>query len=56
MVTIQGQPIPSHTVSVSEVDGHLLNVDIETAWREMDLESGWANEVQVKVYFAMEKK
>ncbi|GAB1310561.1 Raffinose synthase Sip1 [Madurella fahalii] len=56
MVTIQGQPIPPHTVSVNEGDRHLLNVDIETAWREMGLESGWANEVQVKVYFAMERK
>lgn len=56
MVTIQGQPIPPHTVSVNKRDGHILNVDIETAWTEMGLKSGWANEVQVKVYLAMEKK
>jgi hypothetical protein len=55
MVTIQGQPIPPHTVSVNEGDQHVLDVDIESAWQEMGLESGWANEVEVKVYFAMEK-
>jgi hypothetical protein len=55
MVTIQGQPIPPHTASVSKQDEHVLDVDIETAWNEMGLESGWANEVQVKIYFALEK-
>ncbi|KAL2016362.1 hypothetical protein VTK56DRAFT_3820 [Thermocarpiscus australiensis] len=55
MVTIQGQPIPAHTVSVDKGDGHVLDVDIEAAWKEMGLESGWANEVEVKIYFALEK-
>lgn len=53
MVTIQGQPIPPHTVSVSKADGHVLEVDLETAWKEMDLDSGWANEVEVKIYFPL---
>jgi hypothetical protein len=56
MVTIQGQPIPPHTVTINKQDRHVLNVDIETAWTEMGLESGWSNEVEVKVYFALEKK
>lgn len=56
MVTILGEPIPFHTVTVSRQDEHVLEVDIETAWNEMGLKSGWANEVQVKVYFALEKK
>ncbi|KAK4129196.1 glycoside hydrolase family 36 protein [Parathielavia appendiculata] len=51
MVTIQGQPIPPHTVALNNDDEHVLNIDIETAWNEMGLESGWANEVEVKVYF-----
>ena len=55
LVTIQGQPIPPHTVSVNRQDKHVLDVDIETAWTEMGLKSGWANEVEVKVYFALEK-
>ena len=55
MATIQGQPIPPHTVSVSRADGRILEVDIETAWNEMGLESGWANEVEVKIYFPLGK-
>jgi hypothetical protein len=55
MVTIQGQPLPPHTVTVDENDDHVLNVDVETAWKEMELESGWANEVEVKVFFTLEK-
>ena len=55
MVTIQGQPIPPHTVSVNKQDKHILDVDIETAWNELGLKSGWANEVEVKVYFGLEK-
>ncbi len=55
LVTIQGQPIPPHTVSVNRQDKHVLDVDIETAWTEMGLKSSWANEVEVKVYFALEK-
>jgi len=53
MVTIQGQPIPPHTVSVDQVDGRVLRVDIETAWTEMGLESGWSNEVETKIYFSV---
>jgi hypothetical protein len=56
MVTIQGQPIPPHTVAVNKHDRHVLDVDIETAWEEMGLKSGWANEVEVKAYFSLEKK
>jgi hypothetical protein len=55
MVTIQGQPIPPHTVSVDKGDPRVLDVDIETAWNEMGLESGWSNEVEVKVYFGTGK-
>lgn len=51
MATIQGQVIPTHTVSVDGVDGRILRVDIETAWNVMGLESGWSNEVEIKVYF-----
>ncbi|KKA26216.1 hypothetical protein TD95_000094 [Thielaviopsis punctulata] len=51
MVTIMGQVIPTHTVSVSKVDPHIVEIDIEMAWKEMELRSGWANEVEVKIYF-----
>ncbi|KAK3694543.1 glycoside hydrolase superfamily [Podospora appendiculata] len=49
MVTMQGQALPFHTGSVSKTDKHILEIDIETAWNEMGLESGWANEVEVKI-------
>jgi len=55
MVTIQGQPIPPHTVSINTTDKHVLDIDIESAWDEMGLESGWSNEVEVKVYYALDK-
>ena len=42
--------MPVHTVKVSEVDKHVLEIDVEKAWKELDLESGWSNEVEVKVY------
>ncbi|KAI1342784.1 raffinose synthase Sip1 [Xylariaceae sp. FL0016] len=54
MVTIQGLPIPFHTVTLDPRDSCVLNIDIETAWREMELSSGWSNEVEVKVYFDVE--
>lgn len=54
MVTIQGQPIPPHTVTVNAADDHVLNIDVETAWNEMGLEAGWSNEVEVKIYFDVE--
>lgn len=50
MITIQGKPIPVHTVSVSKIDKHVLEIDVETAWTEMDLEPGWSNEVEVRIY------
>ncbi|KAI1136070.1 glycoside hydrolase family 36 protein [Hypoxylon sp. FL0543] len=54
MVTILGQPIPPHTVTVNAMDDHVLNIDVETAWKELGLESGWSNEVEVKLYFDVE--
>ncbi|KAB5549909.1 raffinose synthase Sip1 [Coniochaeta sp. 2T2.1] len=54
MVTIQGKPIPPKTVSISKQDLYVVEVDIETAWNEMKLEAGWANEVEVKLYFNVE--
>lgn len=50
MVTIQGKPIPVHTVNASKADKHVLEIDVEAAWKEMDLQPGWANEVEVKIY------
>ncbi|KAI0517125.1 raffinose synthase Sip1 [Xylaria bambusicola] len=54
MITIQGLPIPFHTVTVDERDDHVLTVDIQTAWSEMGLNSGWSNEVEVRINFDAE--
>jgi hypothetical protein len=50
IIMILGNVIPVHTVSVSKKDERVLEIDIETAWNEMDLEAGWSNEVEVKIY------
>jgi hypothetical protein len=50
MITILGKVVPVDTIKVSEVDGHVLEIDVERAWKELDLESGWSNEVEVKIY------
>lgn len=50
LVTIQGKVIPEHTVSVSKSDPKVLEIDLATAWEEMGLESGWSNEVGVKIF------
>lgn len=52
MVTIQGQAVPIHTVKVSGQSRYVLEVDIETAWEQMELEVGWSDEVGVKINFA----
>ena len=50
MITILGKTLPVHTIKISKVDEHVLEVDLETAWKELELKSGWSNEVEVKIY------
>ncbi|RYC62304.1 hypothetical protein CHU98_g3891 [Xylaria longipes] len=54
MITIQGLPIPPYTVTVDQRDGYVLGIDTKKAWTDMDLSSGWSNEVEVKIYFDAE--
>lgn len=49
LITIQGKVIPMHTVKISE-SAPVLEVDVEAAWKEMELQPGWANEVGVEVF------
>ena len=49
MITILGKAIPVHTVKVSD-KGPVLEIDIESAWKEMDLDGGWSNEVAVDIF------
>lgn len=51
IATIQGQVIPSSTVALCSHDEHVLELDVEAAWNKMELQPGWANEVEVKLYF-----
>ena len=52
LVTILGSTIPVHTVSISTISENILEVDVERAWKEMGLYSGWQNEVAVQVFMA----
>ena len=47
---IHNQAVPAHTVRVSETSSSVLELDIEEAWNEMGLDSGWSNEVNVDVF------
>lgn len=49
LITIQGKVIPMHTVKISK-SASVLEVDVETAWSEMNLQAGWTNEVGVEVF------
>ena len=55
MATIQGQAIPPHTVAVSKASNTVLEVDLDRAWKEMGLSSGWSNEVEVKLYISIDE-
>jgi hypothetical protein len=50
MITIQGKVLPVHTISVSKASEFVLEIDVEKAWKEMELDSGWSNEVEIKIY------
>ncbi|KAJ4164429.1 hypothetical protein LMH87_006105 [Akanthomyces muscarius] len=49
MVSIFGHPVPRHTVSISSSADSVLEVDVQTAWKELGLDSGWSNELEVTV-------
>ncbi|KAI1436862.1 glycoside hydrolase family 36 protein [Xylaria sp. CBS 124048] len=54
MITIQSQPVPFRVVTIDQQDSRVLAVDIQEAWNEMGLNSGWSNELEVKIYFDAE--
>ncbi|KAL8668963.1 MAG: hypothetical protein Q9168_006426 [Polycauliona sp. 1 TL-2023] len=49
IVLIHNQPVPAHTVTISTESERVIEIDIETAWREMGLQAGWGNEVVLEV-------
>ncbi|GFP56677.1 probable galactinol-sucrose galactosyltransferase 6 [Trichoderma asperellum] len=52
IVTLQDQAVPVETVGVSQSDQHVLEINIEKAWKDMKLEPGRLDEVEIKVSFA----
>lgn len=50
MITIHNKVIPVHTVRVNESSSLVLEIDIEKAWNEMGLNSGWSNEISVEIF------
>ncbi|KAI9762815.1 MAG: hypothetical protein M4579_000168 [Chaenotheca gracillima] len=49
LVLILGRVVPVHTVKVNKASNNVLEVDIEKAWEEMDLQSNWSNELEVTI-------
>jgi hypothetical protein len=54
LITIQEKVIPLHVVAISKIDNHVLEIDIGKAWKELDLESRWSNDVEVKIHFSLQ--
>lgn len=52
MVTIQGEPVPWHTISLSSGSDLVFQVDVDRAWYELDAHSGWNNDVRIQVSFS----
>jgi len=50
IIMILGKVVPLSTVKTSKVDSRVLEIDIAAAWKELDLEAGWSNEVEVKIF------
>lgn len=47
LVLVFGKQIPGHCVSV---EGSVLEIDVDRAWRETGQKAGWANEVEVELF------
>ena len=50
LITIYSRAIPLHTVRTSQSSALVLEIDIETAWDEMGLQSSWNNEMTMEVF------
>jgi hypothetical protein len=54
MVLILGKPVPPHVVKLNTDHGPqgsgVVEIDVDTAWNEMELDPGWSNEIGVDVF------
>ncbi|KAL9127597.1 MAG: hypothetical protein Q9217_003555 [Psora testacea] len=48
LATIRNRVVPQHTVTIS-MEASVLEIDLEKAWIEMGLQSGYGNEIVVEV-------
>ncbi|CAI4218647.1 unnamed protein product [Parascedosporium putredinis] len=53
IATISGRVIPPETVSISRHDPHVLEIDVEAAWKGVGEPVGWSNDIDVRVYFTL---
>jgi hypothetical protein len=44
--------IPAHTVSKSATIPNLLEIDVETAWNELQVPGGYSNELDLEVFIS----
>lgn len=49
LVLLKGKVIPQHTVTMRK-QSSILEIDVEKAWNEMDLQPGWGNEIEVEIF------
>ncbi|KAI9702357.1 MAG: hypothetical protein M1836_000836 [Candelina mexicana] len=49
LVLILGKVVPVDTVKYGDVE-NVLEIDVERAWKVMELNSGWSNEVGVEIF------
>jgi hypothetical protein len=47
LVTIAGNVVPFHTVKKSSQSNTVLEIDLETAWNELNLSTGWSNAIVI---------
>jgi len=50
LVTIAGIVVPFHTVKKSSKNNRVLEIDLVTAWDELNLSAGWSNETLIQVH------
>lgn len=48
-MTIAGNVVPFHTVKKSS-QNRVLEIDLETAWDELNLSAGWSNEILIEFH------
>ncbi|POS86669.1 hypothetical protein EPUL_001107, partial [Erysiphe pulchra] len=46
--SILGMRLPADTIKVSEVDAHVIEIDVAKAWQKLHLSCGEENEVEIK--------